>query len=1125
MSDITEWLSELGLEKYNSAFNEAEIAFSDLPYLTDEDLKEVGLPVGPRRRVKEAIKDLRSSASPVAESANSESVTPEPAEIASVPVETSSPNSDAERRHLTVMFIDLVGSTEMAGRIDVEDMRNIITSYQNAVAGVVTRYAGFVAKFMGDGVLCYFGWPRASEDDAERAVHAGLDIIASVKILSEPGGTPLATRIGIATGVVIVGDLIGSGATQEAAVVGETPNLAARLQGIAKPNQLVLPKKTRSLLGNSFELESVGLHTLKGISEPVKAYSVVGEARMESRFAARQTGSLTPIVGRDQELGLMRQCWVRTKASSGQMVLVSGEAGIGKSRITRALIDEISQDKHIRMTYQCSPYHTDSAFYPVIQQLNYAAGIQANDSYKDRLEKLERVAGINVANSALIATLLGIDFGERYPALNLSPALVRIRTMQALIKILVLQAQEKPLLAVFEDLHWIDPTTLELLELALDSIPNQKIFILATARPSFEHGFGGHPLVTRFALNRLGGEQISSIVNKLTGGKPLPDEVLQIIATRTDGVPLFIEELTKTIIETEVLKEQDDRFVLAGSLDTLAIPSTLHDSLMARLDRLQPIKEVAQMAACIGREFDHRLLENISPLPEKELGAALEGLIKSELIYRRGLPPEASYLFKHALVRDAAYESLLKERRREIHVSILSALEAEADVIPEVLAVHAEAAGLIDRAIDLWEVASKAALARPAYYEAISHLEHAIALITPRLEIGKREDLERALSLQVPLGFTSLSSRGYGADETKSAFEYALLLADRIGETPLRYSVLYGLWAGMYVRAEHAGALLQARAISQLVENSTESAPILVANRLVGVGLCFQGSFAEAKLSLDCAKSYYDPVKHKGLEARFGQDLGVTVYIYSAINSYLLGYTQQAEKDILVVECIALATGHANTIAYMHMHCALYALIADQDSARERHASALSVLAAEHHMDLFQDYAAILQSLVAAGAGDPTGIEAYIEADNHFVSTKSQVYTPLTRVAAGWLALSLGLGDRARELASMAETMMDETGDKLVLSDLFRLQGALALEAGDQHSAESHLQRAIEVAQEQGSKMWQLRGAIDLARLQHEAGRTTEAVLVLKPIVEIIADGDCANDHVTAKALLVEFAK
>ncbi len=553
LTEIAKWLDELGLEKYLSTFEDAEIDFETLADLEEDDLKELGLPLGPRRKAWRAIQRLGSIATA----------------SESTPHADTPSSSDAERRHLTVMFVDLVGSTEMATKLDTEDMRDVITSYQNTVAGVVSRYEGFVAKFMGDGVLCYFGWPRANEDDAERAVRAGLSIIDVVKITKAPNGTPLSTRVGIATGVVIVGDLIGSGATQEAAVVGETPNLAARLQGVAGLNQLVVAKETQRLLGAIFDLSRLEGQDLKGIAGPVDAYRVEGEATVQSRFAARQSGGMTAIVGREREIELMTERWALTRSGQGQMAIVSGEAGIGKSRITQAVIDEVAKDDHTRITFQCSPYHADSAFYPVTQQMSFAAGIAPSDSPDLRLDKLEAALDADQDTLRLVSPLLGLDGEARYGALDLTPAQQRAKTMQALAGLLVRQAAEKPVLMVFEDLHWIDPTSQELLDTLLDQITDQPMMILATARPTFDYGFGGHPIVTKFALNRLGKDQIGAIVAKLTDGKALPDEIMAIIAQRTDGVPLFVEELTKTILESSALKDDGERYVLNGPLRAL----------------------------------------------------------------------------------------------------------------------------------------------------------------------------------------------------------------------------------------------------------------------------------------------------------------------------------------------------------------------------------------------------------------------------------------------------------------------------------------------------------------------------------------------------------------------------
>lgn len=1118
MSQIVDWLSGLGLEKYASAFAEAEIDFETLPELEEGDLVELGLPLGPRRKLWGAIKRLGAVPTALVD-------TPKDTDHPALEMSAPSASPDAERRHLTVMFIDLVGSTEMATRIDAEDMRSVITSYQNTVAGVVSRYEGFVAKFMGDGVLCYFGWPRANEDDAERAVRAGLSIIDNVRKTSAPDGTPLATRVGIATGVVIVGDLIGSGATQEAAVVGETPNLAARLQGAAQPNQLVLPKDTGRLLGSTFELKSIGAQNLKGIGAPVEAFVVEGETSVESRFAARQSGALTPIVGRDREIELMLERWALAKSGQGQMVLVSGEAGIGKSRITRAVIDEVAKDDHTRITYQCSPYHADSAFYPVIQQMFFAAGILPPDSPDARLDKLEALLGTDPEMLKLVAPLLGLDGTARYGALDLTPAQQRAQTMQALTSLLVKQAEKSPVLLVYEDLHWIDPTSLELLEILLDAIADQPIMILATARPIFEYGFGGHPIVTRFALNRLGKEQIGGIVSKLTAGKAMPDEIMEIIANRTDGVPLFVEELTKTILESGALKEDGDQLVLNGPLSTIAIPATLHDSLMARLDRLQPIKEVAQTASCIGREFSHRLLAKIAHLPEAELGTALDGLIDAELIYRRGLPPEATYLFKHALVRDAAYESQLKEKRRAIHARILTVMDADPDIAPEVLAVHAEAARLTDRAIDLWEAASKIAIARPAFDEAISQLRQAIDLIRPKVDTREIAAIERALSLQIQLGMTLLVRRGYGASETIAAFEHALTLADIVGDTPMRYSVLYGLWIGKAIRGEFEEAWQQAEALVETAAGSSEIVPLVVANRVAAATRLFMGDLAGAGQHLNIALKHYDPAAHGGLANRFGQDVGVSINTFAATHSLLIGETRQAWKYSDEADRIARSTGHIQTICYMLVIRALFALDAEDYALVERCVTEVIPISHEHNLPVWYRFADAIREILAARSGDRACVQRYLKADAAIVALNTRMFVPQIRIGMARSALALGLRREATELAAMARDMINETSETYALSDLHRLFGAIAMAGDDTETAKKHLVTALDVARQQGAKLWELRAAIDLAGLRRDPGKIADAISLLQPVHDSIAEGDCPEDRATARALLTALAE
>lgn len=1111
MPDIISWLAELSLEKYGPVFTEAEIDYDTLPALTEGDLKEIGLPVGPRRKVWQAIQNIEVASSALVEAAT---------HVAPIDSVASKTPSGAERRHLTVMFVDLVGSTEMATRMDPEDMRDVITGYQNTVAGIVSRFEGFVAKFMGDGVLCYFGWPRANEDDAERAARAGLAMIDAIKQSSEPNGTALSTRVGIATGVVVVGDMIGSGAAQEAAVVGETPNLAARLQGLAQPNQLVLPKETQSILGEIFELRPIGAHSLKGIAEPIHAFVVVGENTSESRFAARQSGALAPIVGREQELLLVTECWTKTKSGKGQMIIVNGEAGIGKSRIAKAAIDEVSQDGHIRLTYQCSPYHVESAFHPVIRQISFAARFTPIDNHDAKLDKLEALLGGNHNDLKLMTSMLGLDGDTRYGKLTLNPTQQREQTMQMFTRLLLEQSARKPVLLIYEDLHWIDPTSLELLETLLDAITDERIMILATARPTFEHGFGGHPIVTRFTLNRLGHEQIAAISAKLTGGKSLPEEIVEIIRQRTDGVPLFVEELTKTILESNALTETTDRFVLNGPLSAIAIPTTLHDSLMARLDRLQPIKEVAQAASCIGREFGHDLLVKITFLSDDKLNLALNGLIEAELIYRRGLPPDATYLFKHALVRDAAYESLLKEKRRAVHTRILSALEKNSDIAPEVLAVHAEAASLTDRAIDLWEAASKTAIARPAFAEAITHIGRAMDLLKSRVENNEADALSRTLTLQVQLSVVYLSSKGWGADESKAAFQAALTLADRVGETPLRFSILYGLMVVRYGRGEPDEAVRHGQAFVDLAEAAPSTAPAVVANRSFAAALLMTGELERAQSYFDRAVELFDPEEHKNMANQFGQDLGVGTHGLVTWNLAIRGKTQAAQKHLELCEFYGDACDSIISKCYAHMVGDIHSLITGNTRELARHSKAGFDLASEHGVKLMQGFSGISSGLSMLQRGDLSGLDTYKRFEASFLATGSKIGIPFFRVFAAQIAFESGLYDEADAMIAKSKTLQDETGELWSMSCLYHLQARISLHKSNPATAEAQFLQALAVARQQRAVLWELRASIDLARLWIDQDKSDEAHALLEPIHSSINNGDCPDDQAIARELL-----
>ena len=776
-----QWLVDLGLGKYADLFAENEITFDALLHLTEDDLKELGLPIGPRRVISAAIARLSPSAPPR-----------EP----SRPSEASAARGDAERRQLTILFCDLVGSTELSTKLDPEDMRDVLRAYQDACSRVISRYEGYVAKFMGDGVFAYFGYPRAHEDDAERAILAAIDLVTAVRQLDNKKAD-LAIRVGIATGPVVVGDLLGQGGAQEAAVTGETPNLAGRLQSLAATNTIVISDVTHRLAGGMFECFDFGKHKLKGFAEPVQAWSVLRQRHVESRFDATRSSTITELVGRTEEVDILLRRWRRAKDGEGQVVLITGEPGIGKSRLVRALEDRIIGDLHALQRFQCSPYHINSTLHPVIEQYERAARFALTDDATAKLNKLNallaRSAREDQRTAALFASLLSIPAEGRYQPLALSPPQQKQRTLDALIQHLVDLAERQPVLLVFEDAHWIDPTSMELLDRTLARLADLPVLAVITYRPEFSAPWSGGAQVTLLTLNRLGRKDRMTMVERVAGGARLPEDVLDQIARRTDGVPLFVEELTKSMLESGQFGA--DGKAPSRAMATLAIPDTLQDALMARLDRLAPIKDILQMGACIGREFSYRLLADVSRVPADALISALDQFTEAELIFRRGEPPAAIYTFKHALLQDAAHSSLLRTRRSEIHDAVANAIEAgfpeTVQAQPEIVAYHFTEAKRLDRAIPMWAQAGRNAAQKFANTEAIRHFRTALDLLDSLPDDESRD--RRELELQINVAPVYMTAKGFSAQEVGVAYARARDLATSLEDSPDLFTSLWGL--------------------------------------------------------------------------------------------------------------------------------------------------------------------------------------------------------------------------------------------------------------------------------------------------------------------------------------------
>ncbi len=774
-NEIVQWLRSLGLDQYEKAFRSNDVDFRSLAYLSDNDLKELGVSLGHRRILLAAIASLQDKNVAPAETTG----------VADAPA-----GEQAERRQLTVMFCDLVGSTEMTLRHDPEKLRNVLQRYQNVVTEAVVRYKGYVARFSGDGVLAYFGWPHAFEDQAEQAVRAALDALPAIEAIELPGDSSLRARIGIATGQVVVGDLIGEVASDFKAVTGETPNLAARLQDAAEPGQIVISATTRRLIGTAFVLEELPPRRLKGFSVDVLAWKVMGESAVESRFEAARGDSLTRLVGRDHELGILKERWALAKEDEGQVVLLSGEAGIGKSRLVQDFRDELGDQVRFNLHYQCSPLHTNSAFYPVIHRLQKAAGFTRTDSTDEKLDKLEilmKELKEDVEQVApVFAALLSLQAEKRFGRLDLTPQQLRQRTIETLAGQVLNLSRQRPVLLIVEDAHWIDPSMSDFIDELIPRIAEKPVMMLITYRPESSRSWSGHTHLTSVSLNRLGRRQGTEIVSAICGTQ-LDQPIIERIVRRADGVPLYVEELTKSVLESRITNG-------ASRIEDV-IPATLQSSLEARLDRLEEAKEIAQIGAVIGREFSFELISSVSEKPQSELENLLDRLVKSGMVFRRGVPPQLTYTFKHSLVQDAAYSTILLSRRRRLHEKILRVMENHAGDDPgsaiDALAYHAYNAEAWEKASSYLQHAGARAMDRAAVREAVALFEKALVAGSHLPET--RESLERAIDLHFNLRNALWSIAGF--EEILGLLDHAERLAKKLND-PTRIG-----WISVYTSA------------------------------------------------------------------------------------------------------------------------------------------------------------------------------------------------------------------------------------------------------------------------------------------------------------------------------------
>ncbi|MEE9150177.1 MAG: adenylate/guanylate cyclase domain-containing protein [Candidatus Tectomicrobia bacterium] len=1069
------------------------------------------------------------------------SAAPEHSAARPLPATPSVP--DAERRQLTVMFCDLVGSTDLSGRLDPEDLREVVRAYQESAAAVIQHFSGHIAQYLGDGLLIYFGYPTAHEDDAQRAVHTGLGIVDAMRSLNTrleaEYKVRLAVRLGIHTGPVVVGEM-GGGGRHEHLALGETPNIAARLEGLAPHDTVVISPVTARLVRHAFALDALGTFKLKGVAEPMAVSQVLGPFASNDEAEDVTVKSFAALVGRDEEIGLLLRRWEQSKAGTGQVVLLSGDAGFGKSSLIDGLRLHVHQEGLRRMTFQCTPYTTTSALYPVIVHMQRLFQWEREDSADTKLMKMENAlqnSSLPLAETVpLLAALMSLPVPEtRYPPPQYTSQQQRQHTQDVLVALWLEEAQRHATLVVWEDVHWADPSTLDVLGLLLDQVPTVPMMIVFAFRPEFSPPWPRQTHLTPILLNRLQGSQVEALVHRLAGDKALPVEVVQYIVDKADGVPLYAEELCRMILESEYLREEADRYTLTGPLDSLEIPTTLQDSLMARLDRLPMVREIAQVGAVLGREFGYDMIRRLSAETDDTLQDHLTQLVSNELLYQRGRPPRATYVFRHALVRDAAYTSLLRRRRQQYHQQVAEQLETYfpdmVEMQPELLAHHFTEGGNTAQAVAYWQRAGQRASERSAYQEAISHFTQGLTLLPDGPEAPERTQQE--LNLQLALAACLLMTKGHGSPEVETAYTQARALCQQLGDTLALFPVLFGLWRFYAVKPALPMNMELGEQLLRLAEQTQDPPLLVVAHYALGFSHLMLGAGVEASRHLQQGAAHYHPAQREADMFRAGQDPGVVCQAYAAWALWLQGYPDRARHHIDKALALAQTIDHPFTLAFAFDVAAIVGQLTRDAQMTAQHAASAIELSAEHGFVLWLALGNIMQgaamvrkdpgqepadgalAIMQQGRGAWQAAGADLLAP--FVSTlRAEVYQHLGQYVAGQHALDEAI------------TLMDNTRERWWAAEVYRLKGVLTLHQDGSEAAwqeaETHFQHALATARQQQAKSLELRATVSLCRLWKDQGQCREARECLAEMYGWFSEGFDTVDLRDAKALLEALA-